>query len=324
MRRAAAAALAAAAWCALAALGACVPVEDAPVAQKGNPFVDELLRPPAYTPAPAAKPWNLYEIPELPDRFEMFFKYDHRTEGRWVYDYRNRRTLVEYFVGGRGARGKHGLYGDYRVLSEKLLEYDTAGSPGGEQCSYYDLVRPYERMWSPRTWRKMDVFSIDFGGISPLESERLRTSVAVSGTFDNYMLQFSCYTNGTARRISIGKHHWEVTGFTDLSNLDREAWEATAAFRDLHTPEMECTYAGGVNTEYSEKLQSQLPWMLYKPTQNPGIRELAKHIRALEREGHPQAAEAFARKPMKPEELAGFRQSTAEGVPPGESSAPGG
>lgn len=320
-RAGAALALLAVAAASAAAAGSAAPEQppEGAVAQESNPFTDQPVRAPPFIPQPGGKISNLYEIPELPDRFEAFFRYDNRVEGRWVYNFRDRKTLVELFTGGAQSSARSGFFSNYEVLEGKMHAYDTAGSPGGERCAEYDFVRPYSFMFSPRSWRKIDVSSIDFVGMSPLESQRQTTSVAVAGIFDSFPLQFSCYTNGTIRRISIGRHHWAVHRFTDLSSLDREAWEATDAFRDLRPPEMGCTNAGGINSAYYYELQAKLPYMLFKPTQWPAMRKLAARIRELELEGHPQAAEALSRSDQDVEQSAA---ASAEGAAAGNGAAP--
>ena len=87
-----------------------------------------------------------------------------------------------------------------------MFRYQNAAHPEGERCILSDLVVPFERMWSPRSWRNIDVWGIDFGGWDRVESKRQDVKILLNGVSDNYQLTLESYTNGSLIRSTIGRN----------------------------------------------------------------------------------------------------------------------
>ena len=56
-------------------------------------------------------------------------------------------------------------------------------------------------MFSPLSWRDIDIADIDLAGMSNYELQRSAAYVSVAGYFDNYRLGAHIYTNGTYKQV---------------------------------------------------------------------------------------------------------------------------
>jgi hypothetical protein len=270
---------------ALATVAAAAAVHDAatlqaqasPREQDSNPFVDNAIKPPPFVPLPVKLPWNLYEIPELPKRFVAYFRWNNQLNGRWIYDFVVRKSLVEYFLTDVA---RSGFLMNYQVLAERMLVYDTAGAPAGEKCTNFDLVKPYDNMWSPTTMRFTQVYQVEHSDESFLEDERTRATVQTSGVSDDYIVTMHQFTNGTLREISIGRSRWVITRFEDLSRLDNYDSDRSEPLLAVQRPPTQaCVYGGGLTVEHAAIIQPRIPYLLVKPFGNkPSLTREEKNL----------------------------------------------
>ncbi len=56
------------------------------VRTQDNPFTDVLITAPTYHPPKTGTPWNVYEVPEMPEKFIVDFVYNGKIPGRYVTD----------------------------------------------------------------------------------------------------------------------------------------------------------------------------------------------------------------------------------------------
>eukprot|EP01006_Ploeotia_vitrea_P034675 TRINITY_DN65786_c8_g7_i1.p1 TRINITY_DN65786_c8_g7~~TRINITY_DN65786_c8_g7_i1.p1 ORF type:complete len:313 (-),score=139.89 TRINITY_DN65786_c8_g7_i1:376-1314(-) len=239
-----------------------------------NPFKDVLVEPPVYQPPKREDAFNLYEIPELPDRFDVHFTYTSadRTkknmEGRWIYDYSVRKTKIEYYPGGRNSDYVIGYFFNYLYGQESVMRYELGG-PDGSKCTTFDLVVPFARMFSPRAWRRVDIDNIDLMQQSFYEAERQSAYVALAGTWKNLRLSLDIYTNSTLKQIVISGNSWSFHNQTDMSTWDQFAIANSPALRELVEPKVQAIYAGSMVEEVYLDYQAEVPFLLIKPTRNP-------------------------------------------------------
>lgn len=170
------------------------------------------------------------------------------------------------------------------MLSEKVYHFQGPGSPSGELCVLYELIKPYHRMFSPHSWRFIDVNSIDMEGLSWMENQRQSSYVSVVGYFDNYFMAGHIYSNGTLKEVTIGRDKFDFFNFEDLSALDQAAIDDHKGLNALTQPESICEAGGGLTIPYARKLQHMTPWLLFKPTQNAKLRaDRGPNIEAYDR-----------------------------------------
>lgn len=252
-------------------------------------------------------PSSTWEITELPEIFEADFVYNKKWKGRWLYNYPEKKTVVEWWMvvdEVKQLTKKISYYFNYQWVGKRfknqkvqvpkmmkmMTSYGTPGIPdnyagqrlSGElgdprstayvvtKCTKLDLRWPYDRLFSPRSWKKLenttilrDTFSmwiedqgkatISWAGYSPMQDRRRITGKGLS--------------DQTLTFLSIDKNTWDFTKFIPWSNLGYNWGEVRALpmMRDIEPPLAMCHYGGALVQEKAWEIQTQVPFLLVKP-----------------------------------------------------------
>lgn len=116
--------------------------------------------------------------------------------------------------------------------------------PEGDRCELFTLAGPYARLFSPPSWRRINVQSVERGPTDDSEQGRAAASVWFRGDWNGTVYSGELFTNGTLSRLTVGTSHFAFPDFRDLSPLDNYAASHNALLSLLRPPRVTCDNAG--------------------------------------------------------------------------------
>lgn len=204
---------------------------------------------------------DISRVPLWPDRFAVSFDKDGGP-GSWVYSLRTLQTRLDYFV-DEGVQ-RNTLFLDfgasppmlYRWRS-RLAERSRSKDPQlaryvPQICVAYQLVAPYDRLFTPSSVLLLDNTIVNAEGFGFLEADRTEgdSVISLSGQSGFLRYVYSAFlTNGSLARISVGpRDTWVFRDVRDLNRLDVEHRSLHEEVLRLRPPEAACAVGGTITT----------------------------------------------------------------------------